>query len=127
MNTYTHEEIRAYMSDEANGTICELPLIAIKNLESAIYKRKSLNEVERKALEMLIQCADEIREHINDKPIDNKVRLPRDLRDGLKREIVDAMRTRNASRFREYAGASIIDDKGFIWSFDENERLYRVV
>lgn len=125
---YTHADIREFMTNDANGTICEAALIAVKNLESAIYKRKSVNSVEREAVLMLIQCADELREHITDKPIEEKVHLPLALREGLKREIVDAMVQRSPSRFTRYEEfGTIADNHGIYWGFNpDSDRLVRI-
>ena len=128
MNNYTHNEIRAFMADEANGTITEQPLVFIKNLESAIFKRKSINPVEQKALYMILQCADEIRAHMADIPvIDKPSALPREVREGLKREIVNAMVAKSPSRFAISVNGAIMDSAGRIWGFNEDNRAYRVL
>ena len=127
MNNYAHSEIRAFVANEANGTICEQALLAAKNLESAIYKRKALTEVERTACLMLIQCAEEITAHIAEKPIDNtRSMLPRELRDGLRREIVEAVIEKNPDRFTTTEYNGIQDAKERVWMFDGEDRLYRV-
>ena len=124
---YTHEEIRAFMADEANGTITEQTLVNIKNLESAIFKRKSINPIEQKALYMILQCADEIHAHMADTPIINKPSsLPREMREGLKREIAEAMLVKSPSRFTASAGDTITDSMGRIWGFNADNRVYRV-
>lgn len=126
--TYTHEEIRAFMADDANGTITEQTLCAIKNLESAIFKRKSINPIEQKALTMILQCADELRAHMADTPvIDRPTPLPRELREGLKRELAEAMLTKSPSRFIASAGDTITDKAGRVWGFNADNRVYRVL
>lgn len=127
MNNYTHTQIREYASNEANGTICEQALIACKNLESAVYKRKSITSTERTAIEMLVQCANELAEHIANKPIDDtRSMLPRELRDGLRREVVEAVITKNPDRFTTTEYNGIQDAKERVWMFDGEDRLYRV-
>lgn len=124
---YTHNQIREFAANEANGTITEQALLACKNLESAIYKRKSITTTERTAVEMLIQCANELSQHIADKPIDNtRSMLPRELRDGLRREVVEAVIAKNPDRFTATWYNSIEDAKGREWMFDGEDRLYRV-
>ena len=126
MNNYTHPEIREFAANEANGTICEAALIAAKNLESAIYKRKAITSTERTAIEMLIQCAAELAEHIADKPIDNtRSMLPRELRDGLRREIVEAVIAKNPDRFTTIEHNDIQDAQGRVWKFNDKGFLYR--
>lgn len=126
--TYNHSEIRAFMADEANGTIVEQALIACKNLESAVFKRKDINLVEQTALQMLLQCADEIREHLENKPIvDRPTTLPRTLREGLKPDIVNAMVSKSPSRFTVNDCGQITDTEGRVWAFNLNNRLYRVL
>lgn len=123
---YDHNAIRQFAANEANGTICEQALLATKNLESALYKRKSITSTEWKAVCMLIQCAEELYNHAAEKPIDNtRSMLPRELRDGLRREVVEAVIAKNPDRFTttEY---SIEDAKERIWMFDSNDILYRV-
>lgn len=125
--TYTHNDIRAFAAEQANGTICEQALLAAKNLESAIYKRKSITSIERTAIEMLCQCAAELAEHIASKPIDDtRSMLPRELRDGLRREIVEAVIAKNPDRFTTTEYNSIEDAKERVWMFDGEDRLYRV-
>lgn len=122
---YTHTEIREFAVNEANGTIVEQALLACKNLESAICKRKSITTVEKTACEMLVQCALELAEHLNDKPIDDsRSMLPRELRNGLKREIVLAM---VGSRYSyNHAYDSVYDSKTDTdWWFNAADRLYR--
>lgn len=127
MNNYTHNEIREFAANEANGTICEQALIAAKNLESAIYKRKAITSTERTAIEMLIQCANELAAHIADKPIDDtRSMLPRELRDGLRREVVEAVIAKNPDRFITTDYSGIRDVKERVWMFDEKDVLYRV-
>ena len=127
MNNYTHTEIRDFMANQANGTITEAALIAAKNLESAVYKRKAITSVERTAIEMLCQCAAELAAHIADKPIDDsRSMLPRELRDGLRREVVEAVIAKNPDRFTATWYNSIEDAKGREWMFDGNGILYRV-
>lgn len=126
MDNYTHNEIRDFMANEANGTITEQTLVAIKNLESAIFKRKSVNLIEQKALIMILQCADEIREHMEDIPvIDKPSTLPREMREGLKREIAEAMLAKSPSRFTANTGDTITDSVGRIWGFNADNRVYR--
>lgn len=128
MYTYNHNEIRLYMDNEANGTIVEQALIAAKNLESAIYKRKDINMVEQTALLMFLQCADEIREHLENKPVaDRPTALPRTLREGLKPDIVNAMVSKSPSRFTKNDYGQITDTEGRVWAFNLNNRLYRVL
>lgn len=122
---YEHTAIRAFMLDGANGTVCENALIAIKNLESAIRHRKTINKTEWEAIKMIAQCAEELFNSAWDKPQDDKPHLPRDLREGLKREIVDAMLARNCTRF-VVTDTHITDKDGKVWGYDENNRLYRV-
>lgn len=125
---YTHEEIRAFMADEANGTIMEAALIAVKNLESAIFKRKSINPIEQKALTMILQCADELRDHMADTPvIDRPTPLPRELREGLKRELAEAILAKSPSRFTASAGDTITDSAGRVWGFNADNRVYRIL
>ena len=128
MFNYTHNEIRMYMTEEANGTIVEQALIATKNLESAIYKRKDINLVEQTALQMFLQCADEIREHLENKPVvDRPTTLPRSLREGLKPNIVNAMVNKSPSRFTVNDHGQITDTEGRVWAFNLDDRLYRVL
>ena len=128
MYTYNHSEIRAFMADEANGTIMEAALIAAKNLESALYKRKDINQIEQTALMMFLQCADEIREHLESKPVtDRPTTLPRTLREGLKPDIVHAMVSKSPSRFTVNDYGQITDTEGRVWSFNLNNRLERVL
>lgn len=128
MYTYNHNEIRTFMAEEANGTIVEQALIACKNLESAIFKRKDINLVEQTALQMFLQCADEIREHLENKPVvDRPTPLPRALREGLKPDIVNAMVNKSPSRFKTNDCGQIADTKGHVWAFNLNNRLYRVL
>ena len=125
---YTHNEIRTFMADEANGTIVEQALIACKNLESAVFKRKDINLVEQTALQMLLQCADEIREHLENKPVvDRPTTLPREMREGLKRDIAEAMIAKSPSRFNISAGDTITDSAGRVWGFNTDNRVYRVL
>ena len=127
MNNFTHSEIRAFMANQANGTITEAALIAAKNLESAIYKRKSITTTERTAIEMLCQCAAELAEHIATKPVDDtRSMLPRDLRDGLRREVVEAVIAKNPDRFTTTEYNTIEDAKERVWTYDGNDILYRV-
>ena len=124
---YSHTDIRNFAANEANGTICEQALLAAKNLESAVYKRKSITSVERTAIEMLIQCANELGQHIADKPIDNtRSMLPRELRDGLRREVVEAVIAKNPDRFTTTEYNTIEDAKERVWTYDGNDILYRV-
>ena len=128
MYNYSHNEIRAFMADEANGTIMEAALIAAKNLESALYKRKDINHIEQTALMMFLQCADEIREHMESKPVaDRPTTLPRTLREGLKPDIVHAMVSKSPSRFTVNDYGQITDTEGRVWSFNLNNRLERVL
>lgn len=128
MYSYNHNEIRLFMENEANGTIVEQALIAAKNLESAIYKRKDVNHIELTALQMFLQCADEIREHLENKPItDRPTTLPRTLREGLKPDIVNAMVSKSPSRFVVNDCGQITDTEGRVWAFNLNNRLYRVL
>ena len=128
MYTYTHNEIRAFMADEANGTIVEQALIACKNLESAVFKRKDINLVEQTALQMFLQCADEIREHLENKPVvDRPTTLPRSLREGLKPDIVHAMVSKSPLRFTVNDYGQITDTEGRVWAFNLDNRLYRVL
>lgn len=128
MYTYTHNEIRDFMANEANGTIVEQALIACKNLESAVFKRKDINLVEQTALQMLLQCADEIREHLENKPVvDRPTTLPRSLREGLKPNIVHAMVSKSPSRFIVNDCGQITDIEGRVWAFNLDDRLYRVL
>ena len=128
MYNYNHNEIRLFMAEEANGTIVEAALIAAKNLESAIYKRKDINLVEQTALQMFLQCADEIREHLESKPVaDRPTALPRTLREGLKPDIVNAMVSKSPSRFTVNDYGQITDTEGRVWAFNLNNRLERVL
>ena len=128
MYNYNHNEIRLFMAEEANGTIVEAALIAAKNLESAIYKRKDINLVEQTALQMFLQCADEIREHLESKPVaDRPTALPRTLREGLKPDIVNAMVSKSPSRFTVNDYGQITDTDGRVWAFNLNNRLERVL
>ena len=128
MYSYNHNEIRMFMAEEANGTIVEQALIAAKNLESAIYKRKDINLVEQTALQMFLQCADEIREHLENKPVaDRPTTLPRTLREGLKPDIVHAMVSKSPSRFTVNDYGQITDTEGRVWAFNLNNRLERVL
>ena len=128
MYNYNHNEIRLFMTEEANGTIVEQALIAAKNLESAIYKRKDINLVEQTALQMFLQCADEIREHLESKPVaDRPTALPRTLREGLKPDIVNAMVSKSPSRFTKNDYGQITDTEGRVWAFNLNNRLERVL
>lgn len=127
MNNYTHTEIREFAANEANGTICEAALIAAKNLESTIYKRKAITSTERTAIEMLIQCANELAAHIADKPVDDtRSMLPHELRDGLRREVVEAVIAKNPDRFTTTEYNGIRDAKEHVWMFDGKDVLYRV-
>lgn len=127
---YQHTEIRNFANDTANGSICEQALIAAKNLESAIRKRKSITSIEREACLMLIQCATEIAQHIESKPIDDThPMIPRELREGLKREVVANMARKFPSRISYVPGFNIVTDSktNYIWSFDaETDRLKRM-
>ena len=128
MYSYNHNEIRMFMAEEANGTIVEQALVAAKNLESAIYKRKDINLVEQTALQMFLQCADEIREHLESKPVaDRPTALPRTLREGLKPDIVNAMVSKSPSRFTVNDYGQITDTEGRVWAFNLNNRLERVL
>lgn len=128
MYNYNHNEIRLFMAEEANGTIVEQALIAAKNLESAIYKRKDINMVEQTALQMFLQCADEIREHLENKPVvDRPTTLPREMREGLKPDIVNAMVSKSPSRFTRNDYGQITDTEGRVWAFNLSNRLYRVL
>lgn len=126
--TYTHNEIRAFMVEDANGTIVEQALIACKNLESAVYKRKALTDVERTACLMLIQCANELAQHLDDKPIDNtRSMLPREIREGLKRDI--ALKVVEKSKHYRYSvdmlGERIDDNNSSkTWRFNTDARVY---
>lgn len=128
MFNYTHSEIRAFMADDANGTIVEQALITCKNLESAVFKRKDINLVEQTALQMFLQCADEIREHLENKPVvDRPTTLPRSLREGLKPDIVHAMVSKSPSRFTVNDCGQITDIEGRVWAFNLDNRLYRML
>ena len=131
MYTYTHNEIRAFMADEANGTITEQALCAVKNLESAIHKRKSINPTECKALHMILQCADEIRAHMEDTPvIDRPAPLPREMREGLKRDIAIAVAEKSKNYVYyddndDIVMESIVDQRdGTIWCFNDEKRAF---
>lgn len=124
---YDHNAIREFASNEANGTIVEQALLATKNLESALYKRKSITSTEWKAVCMLIQCAEELYNHAAEKPIDDtRSMLPRELRDGLRREIVEAVIAKNPDRFTTTEYNGIEDAKERVWMFDGKDVLYRV-
>lgn len=131
MTTYTHEHMRAFAYDEANGTICEASLIAIKNLESAIHKRASISPIELEAINMIIQCADELRQHLDGKRVDTTRKVqPRELRPGLKREHAERISGKQWERYSEREDIeseriiSITDSvKRQEWGFDENDRL----
>ena len=119
---FTHEEIRDFAAGAANGTIIEQALLATKNLESAVYRRKSMTETEIIACRMLIQCAEEIAAHIAEKPVDNsRSMLPRELREGLNSAVVCAMVQHNPTRYALGAHSTVLDHKtGAIWKFKQD-------
>ena len=112
--------------DQANGTIVEQALIATKNLESAIYKRASISPVELEAIQMLIQCADELRGHIEGKRVDSTRKTAlRELRTGLKREHTERITTGKSERYAVSREDDTIVDyvKRQMWGYDDNDRL----
>lgn len=125
---FDHKEIRNFAVEEANGTICEQALLAVKNLESAVYKRKALTSTEWKAVEMLMQCAEELYNHAAEKPIDDtRSMLPREIREGLKREI--ALKVTEKSKRYTYnidmLGERIDDSNSSkVWRFNTDARVY---
>lgn len=124
---YDHSAIREFVAHEANGIIVEQALLATKNLESALYKRKSITSTEWKAVCMLIQCTEELYNHAAEKPIDDtRSMLPRELRDGLRREVVEAVIAKNPDRFTSTEYNGIRDAKERVWMFDGKDVLYRV-
>lgn len=125
---YEHKEIRDFAANEANGTICEAALLAVKNLESAVYKRKALTSTEWKAVEMLMQCAEELYNHAAEKPIDDtRSMLPREMREGLKREIALEVVSKS-SRYTytiDERGERIDDNRSSkVWRFNTDARVY---